>query len=137
MGDVGSTSLGFTLAGLPLLSAPQQHPLAVFAVGAGLTLFLLDPAETLLRLIRKGQRPGVAHRAHSYQALTADPAGHARITVAIAACGLALALAAALSFRHHELMWPVALLALAIFGVERFLAVRATRRALKPASKPG
>ena len=50
-------------------------------VAIGLTLFLLDPLETLVRLVRAGRRIGIAHRAHSYQAARVDegsaPARHA------------------------------------------------------------
>ena len=127
MGDVGSTSLGFLFAGIPLLAAPPQRPVALFAVAAGLALFLLDPIETLGRLVSRGRLPGVAHRSHSYQRLAPNRTDHQRVALGIVLAGLLLSLAGALAFKVRFLEWPVLCLALAAFGVERVLAGR-TRR---------
>ena len=124
LGDSGSYSLGFAIAGLPLLAPQFGRPMAMFAVAIGLTLFLLDPLETLIRLVRSGQRIGVAHRAHSYQALASTRDRHRRVTVALVLTGLALSLGGGLSYHLQWLAWPVLVVALVAFGVERFLARR-------------
>ena len=129
LGDSGSYSLGFAIAGLPLLAPQFGRPMAMFAVAVGLTLFLLDPLETLVRLWRAGRRIGVAHRAHSYQALAATRDRHRRVALALVLTGLALSLGGGLSYHLQWLAWPVLVVALAAFGVERFLAGRAGRPA--------
>jgi Fuc2NAc and GlcNAc transferase len=129
LGDTGSYSLGFAIAGLPLLAPQFGRPMAMFAVAVGLTLFLLDPLETLARLAWAGRRIGVAHRAHSYQALASIRDRHRRVALALVLTGLALSLGGGLSYHLQWLAWPVLVVALVAFGVERFLAGRAGRPA--------
>lgn len=98
MGDVGSTFLGFSFAGLPLL--------ANIGVGGGrlpvefgailLAPFLFDSVATLVRRVLKGERWYVAHRSHYYQRLVATGLSHAHVTglyalLAVFAAGAALA----------------------------------------------
>jgi Fuc2NAc and GlcNAc transferase len=125
LGDSGSYSLGFAIAGLALLAPQFGRPMAMFAVAVGLTLFLLDPLETLVRLARAGRRIGVAHRAHSYQALAPTRGRHRRVALVLILAGLALSLGGGLSYHLQWLAWPVLVVALVAFGVERFLAGRA------------
>ena len=125
LGDSGSYSMGFAIAGLPLLAPQFGRPMAMFAVAVGLALFLLDPLETLVRLARAGRRIGVAHRAHSYQALAPTRDRHRRVTLALVLTGLALSLGGGLSYHLQWLAWPVLVVALAAFVLERFLAGRA------------
>jgi Fuc2NAc and GlcNAc transferase len=125
LGDSGSYSLGFAIAGLPLLAPQFGRPMALFAVAVGLTLFLLDPLETLIRLARAGRRIGIGHREHSYQALASSRDRHRRVTLALVLTGLALSLGGGLSYHLEWLAWPVLVVAMAAFVVERFLARRA------------
>jgi UDP-N-acetylmuramyl pentapeptide phosphotransferase/UDP-N-acetylglucosamine-1-phosphate transferase len=125
LGDSGSYSVGFAIAGMPLLAPQFGRPMAMFAVAIGLMLFLLDPLETLVRLMRAGRRIGIGHRAHSYQALASTRDRHRRVTVALVLTGLLLSLGGGLSYHLLWLAWPMLVLALAAFGVERFLAARA------------
>jgi Fuc2NAc and GlcNAc transferase len=125
LGDSGSYSVGFAIAGLPLLAPQFGRPMALFAVAVGLTLFLLDPLETLVRLARAGRRIGVSHRAHSYQALAPTRDRHRRVALALVLIGLALSLGGGLSYHLQWLAWPVLVVALGAFALERFLAGRA------------
>jgi len=125
LGDVGSTSIGFAIAGLPLLAPPDGRPIALFGVAIGLSLFLLDPLETLVRLARAGRRIGVAHRGHSYQALASSRERQRAVTGGLVLAGLVLAIGGGLTYHLEWLAWPVLVLALATFAVERFLAGRA------------
>jgi Fuc2NAc and GlcNAc transferase len=125
LGDVGSTSIGFAIAGLPLLAPQFGRPMALFGVAIGLSLFLLDPLETLFRLMRARRPIGVAHRAHSYQALASTRERHRLVTGVLVLGGLVLALGGGLSYHLQWLAWPVLLLALVAFAAERFLAGRA------------
>lgn len=139
LGDVGSTSLGFAIAGLPLLAPVGQRSMALFAVAAGLSLFLLDPIETLLRLLRSGHRIGAAHRSHSYQLLASTRDRHGSVAAWLFTAGLALAIGGGLSYRNSWAAWPVAVLALCAFGAERYLAGRQRVRSIAdepPAVEP-
>jgi len=80
LGDVGSTALGFSIGALPLLAPAAERHRAILAVMIGLTVFLLDPTETLLRRIRGGHRLGVAHRSHSYQRIARAAGRHWPVT---------------------------------------------------------
>jgi hypothetical protein len=99
--------------------------MAMFAVAVGLTLFLLDPLETLVRLARAGRRIGIGHREHSYQALASSSGRHRRVALALVVTGLALSLGGGLSYHLQWLAWPVVVAALVAFALERFLAGRA------------
>ena len=125
LGDVGSYSLGFAIAGLPLLAPQFGRSMAMFGVAIGLTLFLLDPLETLVRLLRTGRQIGVAHREHSYQALASSRDRHRAVSTVLVLAGLVLALGGGLSYHLQWLAWPVLVVALAAFAIERFLAGRA------------
>jgi len=124
LGDSGSTSLGFAIACLPLLAPAGQRPFALVAVALGLSLFLLDPIETLLRLARIGHRIGTAHRSHSYQLLAWTPRRRGVVARSLVAAGLVLAIGGGLAYRTHWVAWPVAMLALCAYAVERYLASR-------------
>jgi UDP-N-acetylmuramyl pentapeptide phosphotransferase/UDP-N-acetylglucosamine-1-phosphate transferase len=98
MGDVGSTFLGFSFAGLPLLASigvgggrlPIEFALVLLAP------FLFDGVITLARRVLKGERWYAAHRSHYYQRLVSGGLSHGRVTglyagLAIVAAGAALA----------------------------------------------
>lgn len=129
LGDVGSTSLGFLISALPLLAPPATRPMALFAVAVGLSLFLIDPLETLIRLRRAGHPLGVAHRAHSYQQLAVTPGRHNRVAIGIVTCGFVLAIGGALAMNAAWAAWTLVLLGLGAYLVEKFLATRAHARA--------
>lgn len=121
LGDAGSTSIGFALAALPLLAPEHTRPAAVLALGIGLSLFLLDPVETLIRLARLGRPIGSAHRMHSYQRLTIETTNPGAVTASLATAGLVLSIVAGLCYRLGWSFWPVMILAAAIFATERLL----------------
>jgi Fuc2NAc and GlcNAc transferase len=128
LGDAGSTSLGFAIAGLPLLAHTVERPIAVFAVAVGLSLFLLDPLETLLRRARVGHRIGTAHRSHSYQVLASTRRRRVVVAGALVAAGLVLAIAGGLAYRASWALWPVAVVGVCAFAIERYLAGRSGLR---------
>jgi Fuc2NAc and GlcNAc transferase len=124
LGDTGSTLLGFTVAALPLLAPAGGRPAALLAVAVGLSLFLLDPLETLVRLARSGHKIGQAHRSHSYQLLASTRGRRRTVAVVLGATGLPLAVAGALAYRLPWAAWPAVLLGIGAFVVERHLAGR-------------
>jgi UDP-N-acetylmuramyl pentapeptide phosphotransferase/UDP-N-acetylglucosamine-1-phosphate transferase len=124
LGDVGSTSVGFLIASLPLLAPHAIRPTALFAVALGLFLFLADPLETLVRLMRSGHRLGVAHRAHSYQLLAIKRQRQNTVVIFVVACGFALSIGGALVLKMPWLAWPLLAVGLGAYIVERLLAAR-------------
>jgi UDP-N-acetylmuramyl pentapeptide phosphotransferase/UDP-N-acetylglucosamine-1-phosphate transferase len=124
LGDVGSTSLGFAIAAIPLLAPVEKRPMALLAVAIGLSLFLLDPFETLLRLFRSGHKLGIAHRPHSYQRIATTRTRATWTAICIVLAGLSLSLGGGLAYRIPWLSWPVIALALSAYAVERFVSNR-------------
>jgi Fuc2NAc and GlcNAc transferase len=127
MGDVGSGFLGFTLAVLPLLAPQGRRTTAVLAAAVGLSLFLLDPALTLVRRALARKPLMQSHREHLYQQFAApgEPVG----TVVAYYFALAVLLAAAGGFAYLNpplLPWSV-LASLLTFSVVWAFARRAER----------
>jgi UDP-N-acetylmuramyl pentapeptide phosphotransferase/UDP-N-acetylglucosamine-1-phosphate transferase len=95
MGDVGSTFLGFSFAGLTLLGnlgvgggrLPVEFGVIVLAP------FLFDSLVTLGRRVARGERWYAAHRSHYYQRLVQSGMSHGQVTGLYA--GLAVLAAAA------------------------------------------
>lgn len=96
MGDVGSTFLGFSFAGLSLLAnigvgggrLPIEFGLVLFAP------FLFDSLVTLSRRVVRGERWYVAHRSHYYQRLVSRGLTHGQVTGLYAGLGVVAAVAA-------------------------------------------
>jgi UDP-N-acetylmuramyl pentapeptide phosphotransferase/UDP-N-acetylglucosamine-1-phosphate transferase len=96
MGDVGSTFLGFSFAGLGLLAnigvgggrLPIEFGLVLFAA------FLFDSLVTLTRRVVRGERWYAAHRSHYYQRLVACGLSHGQVTGLYAGLGVVAAGAA-------------------------------------------
>jgi UDP-N-acetylmuramyl pentapeptide phosphotransferase/UDP-N-acetylglucosamine-1-phosphate transferase len=95
MGDVSSTFLGFSFAGLCLLGnigvGGGRLPLEFGAIV--LAPFLFDSLVTLARRILRGERWYAAHRSHFYQRLVQHGLSHGQVTSLYA--GLAVIAAAA------------------------------------------
>ena len=95
MGDVGSTFLGFSFAGLSLLGnigvgggrLPVEFGVVILAP------FLFDSLVTLARRMARGERWYAAHRSHYYQRLVQLGLSHQQVTSLYA--GLAVAAACA------------------------------------------
>jgi UDP-N-acetylmuramyl pentapeptide phosphotransferase/UDP-N-acetylglucosamine-1-phosphate transferase len=103
MGDVGSTFLGFSFAGLSLLAnigvgggrLPIEFGLILFAP------FLFDSLVTLARRVVRGERWYAPHRSHYYQRLVGCGLSHGQVTALYAGLG-AVAAAAALAGLHAD-----------------------------------
>jgi len=96
MGDVGSTFLGFSFAGLSLLAnigvggarLPIEFGLVLFAP------FVFDSLVTLSRRVIKGERWYAAHRSHYYQRLVRGGLTHGQVTALYSALAVVAAAAA-------------------------------------------
>ena len=121
MGDIGSTFLGFSFAGLTLLGnigvgggrLPVELGLVLLAP------FLFDSLVTLTRRILRGERWYAAHRSHYYQRLVQRGLSHGQVTGLYA--GLAIVAAAAgLAGLHAD---PMARLSLDLLAYAPMLFV--------------
>jgi Fuc2NAc and GlcNAc transferase len=126
LGDVGSLTLGYTLAALPLLAAPDSRSRVVLWTCMSLWLFLSDATWTLMRRAARGERWFEAHREHLYQRLVAGGLGHARVAAAIALGSAVLTALGLLALGTGLAAWAWAALAVAVtlFAVEARLAGR-------------
>ena len=124
MGDVGSGFLGFVIASLPFLAPEELRGHAVLAVAVGMTLFLLDPIETLVRRAWAGKPLIQAHREHIYQQLLApgDAAGPTAGLLVVS--GFVLAMVGAAVFRLPAAGWFALTMAAWVYLVERSMVGR-------------
>ncbi len=126
MGDVGSTFLGFSFAGLGLLAnigvggnrLPIEFGLVLFAP------FVFDGLVTLARRVLRGERWYAAHRSHYYQRLVTRGLSHAQVTSLYAALGvLAAAVAVLTLFTLEPVRGLLAILAYApMLGIVVFVS---------------
>ena len=84
MGDIGSASLGYVFAVMPILVARTlPNPLAERAPVAGLLMvapFVVDATFTFFRRLARRERLALAHRSHLYQRLVITGLGHGTVT---------------------------------------------------------
>jgi UDP-N-acetylmuramyl pentapeptide phosphotransferase/UDP-N-acetylglucosamine-1-phosphate transferase len=114
MGDVGSTFLGFTMAGWSVLGTHLTPPVPLVAWVAVLSPFLFDSATTLVRRLWRGERIHEAHRTHMYQRLVARGWPHGRTTLlygslAVVSCAFAI-VASCTAGGAGPVLWALALL---------------------------
>jgi UDP-N-acetylmuramyl pentapeptide phosphotransferase/UDP-N-acetylglucosamine-1-phosphate transferase len=134
MGDVGSTFLGFSFAGLPLLASigvgggrlPIEFGLVLLAP------FLFDSVVTLARRVLKGERWYAAHRSHYYQRLVSRGMSHAQVTGLYAGLGVVAAGAALAGLNATEPLRQ----ALVLLAYAPMLAVVALVWRLERTEKP-
>jgi UDP-N-acetylmuramyl pentapeptide phosphotransferase/UDP-N-acetylglucosamine-1-phosphate transferase len=134
MGDVGSTFLGFSFAGLPLLASigvggnrlPIEFGLVLLAP------FLFDSLVTLARRVLKGDRWYAAHRSHYYQRLVSCGLSHGQVTGLYAALAIVAAGAAVASLNATEPVRQV----LALLAYAPMLGVVALVWRLERTEKP-
>jgi UDP-N-acetylmuramyl pentapeptide phosphotransferase/UDP-N-acetylglucosamine-1-phosphate transferase len=94
MGDVGSASLGYTIAVLPLLAGEEQRSWLLPVTVAVMWPFLLDTTLTFLRRLRNGENVLEAHRSHFYQRLVIGGWSHATVALMYGCASLVGGLAA-------------------------------------------
>ena len=81
MGDVGSLTLGFLFAVMPLAAGRGRAPMLVFVAALCLWFFLADGAFTILRRLSRHEKIWQAHRSHLYQRLVIAGWTHAKVVL--------------------------------------------------------
>jgi len=81
MGDVGSLTLGFVFAVMPLAAGRGRAPMLVFFAALCLWFFLADGAFTILRRLFRREKIWQAHRSHLYQRLVIAGWTHAKVVL--------------------------------------------------------
>ncbi|MEN6450304.1 MAG: glycosyltransferase [Thermoguttaceae bacterium] len=139
MGDGGALMLGFAVATLPCLAAPDERGQAAFCVAMCLWFFLSDGAFTICRRLRHGETIWRAHCTHLYQRLVKSGLKHHQVTGAVMTAATLLAVLAVAACRSGEprLQWWLAALAVASFLAYWALTCRRELRiAAQPARTP-
>lgn len=128
LGDVGSLTMGYTLAAIPFLAPIGSRSGLVFWMGMSLWVFLADASWTLLRRFTRGDRWFEAHREHLYQRLVAGGLSHARVSGGLAAASGVLTAMALLSLGDARpgAGWLVLAAAMSFFLLELRIAARAS-----------
>jgi UDP-N-acetylmuramyl pentapeptide phosphotransferase/UDP-N-acetylglucosamine-1-phosphate transferase len=134
MGDIGSAFLGFTLAALPLLAAPDDPHLPA-AAGLVVAPFVLDTGHTFVRRMIAGENVFQAHRTHFYQRLAAAGLGHAAVAALYGGLSLFSGGLGVLWWASRGSAWPVAVAGLA--AVYAILLGVARWRERRPTAQPG
>lgn len=107
LGDVGSHALGYAIAAVLLLAAPEARGWAAVLLLLPISAMGLDATLTLGARALRGQVLWQAHREHLYQRAVAHGWSHARVCLAYAAWTLAASLAA-LWLAGQPRAWPLA-----------------------------
>ncbi len=98
MGDVGSASLGYTIAVLPLVAGEPQRRWLLPLTAVAMTPFMLDTGLTLLRRLRNGENILEAHRTHFYQRRVIAGWSHSTVAVLYGVASLIAGVAALAAF---------------------------------------
>lgn len=101
MGDTGSAFLGYSFAGLPLMSESKTFLVFTFM---SVFLFIFDTVFTLLRRIYKRERFWKAHRSHLYQRLVISGLSHGQVTLIYGLLSL-LNILSGLLYLFRENLW--------------------------------
>ena len=112
LGDVGSGFLGYAIA-VMALAAGQENPAALWVWLVLTGTFLIDATLTLLRRMRRGERPQQAHRSHAYQWLARRWRSHALVTLGVLALNVTWLLPWAL-FAMRNPRWAAATVVFAL-----------------------
>jgi len=81
MGDVGSLTLGFLFAVMPLAGGRGRAPILVFVAALCLWFFLADGAFTIFRRLSQREKIWQAHRSHLYQRLVVADWSHGKVVL--------------------------------------------------------
>jgi UDP-N-acetylmuramyl pentapeptide phosphotransferase/UDP-N-acetylglucosamine-1-phosphate transferase len=115
MGDVGSTTLGYLFALLPVCTLELGHlpqsERVPFAALMAVWPFVLDAGLTFLRRLARGENVFAAHRSHLYQRCVIAGFPHARVTLLYGALALACSVSALLWVHGGDRLAAVAVLA--------------------------
>jgi Fuc2NAc and GlcNAc transferase len=116
MGDVGSCSLGFLYASLPLEFHIVSKSEAVFFTAIFLWFFLADGIFTMVRRLISGEKIWTAHRSHLYQRLVIRGISHSRVTMSVMLGSVFLSTAAIYVYKSHNNILQWVLLFVSIVG---------------------
>lgn len=101
LGDVGSVSLGYLLAWLLLVLAHQGFGVSALLLAL---YYLVDATWTLARRALRGEKIWQAHREHAYQRAVQRGFSHGRVSKAIFAVNLMLAVLAVFAAMGNPLL---------------------------------
>lgn len=98
MGDVGSTYLGFILAGFMFYSLTLNLAAGFWTSLIISAVFTLDATFTLIKRILKGKTPWQAHKEHFYQRATSMGMTHSQVVIRVIFINILFGLCAIVAF---------------------------------------
>ena len=98
MGDVGSTYLGFILAGFMFYSLTLNLVAGFWTSLIISSIFILDATFTLIKRLIKGKAPWQAHKEHFYQRATSMGMSHSQVVIRVVLINTLFGLNAILAF---------------------------------------
>ncbi len=130
MGDVGSTSLGFLLATLPLTTVPAARSLSVYATAMFLWFFLADGVYTILKRTLAGEKPWTSHRSHLYQLWVRSGLSHSAVVLRVLCLAAPLSVITLIASHRGDptLWWACGAVAIGLFLLYRSLVMRSFHR---------
>jgi UDP-N-acetylmuramyl pentapeptide phosphotransferase/UDP-N-acetylglucosamine-1-phosphate transferase len=96
LGDVGSGTLGYALAALAVMAAPERGWASAAVLLLPLSAFLVDASLTLAKRILRGERWWQPHTSHLYQSWVRTGRSHVFVTFVYAAFCIAAIIVAVL-----------------------------------------
>jgi len=90
MGDIGSATLGFVFASLPLYFTNTSINTGIYAIVIFLWFFLSDGAFTIVRRAFNGEKIWEAHRSHLYQQMVIYGQSHNKVVLKVMVPAFAL-----------------------------------------------
>jgi Fuc2NAc and GlcNAc transferase len=121
MGDVGSSTLGFLFAALPLQPEIGLQRRTVFITAMCLWFFLADGVFTMCRRLMKGERVWEAHRSHLYQRLVITGLHHDEVVLVVMGAASILSCGVLVGFWWQAKLLELMTLGLALAGFVAYL----------------
>lgn len=110
MGDIGSATLGFIFASLPLYFSNTSINVGIYAVIIFLWFFLSDGAFTIIRRALNGEKIWEAHRTHLYQQMVIYGQSHSKVVIMVMIPGVFLGTLFLILYHFYYSLLLVALL---------------------------
>ncbi|CAN5483866.1 undecaprenyl/decaprenyl-phosphate alpha-N-acetylglucosaminyl 1-phosphate transferase [soil metagenome] len=92
MGDIGSATLGFIFATIPLYFTATSLNIGIYSIVIFLWFFLADGAFTIIRRAINGEKIWEAHRSHLYQQMVFYGNTHSKVVLMVMTPSLILTL---------------------------------------------
>ncbi|MDQ3392590.1 MAG: glycosyltransferase family 4 protein [Bacteroidota bacterium] len=123
MGDIGSATLGFVFASLPLYFTSTSISIGIYALIIFLWFFLSDGAFTIIRRALAGEKIWEAHRSHLYQQLVISGASHSKVVSMVMLSALVLSVIFIILYHYYYSLLYVTFVFAILFFIMYYMYV--------------